>query len=124
MSLDKRAARWTLSPFKRQNPIDLLKQVAKVINLISIQKIASMTGQKMNKKILVSYVIHRGKFSKSRHQRSTWATKDTHESEMVQIQARLSKLHGNDAKITITKIEDEKDIPNNPFRQSRVKKIE
>ena len=39
MSLDKRAARWTLRLFNRQNPIDLLKQVAKVINLISIQKI-------------------------------------------------------------------------------------
>ena len=70
----------------------------------------------MNKKILVTYVIQRGQFSKSRYQRSMWASKGSHECEINQIQARLSELHQNDTNITVTNVEDEKDIPNNPFK--------
>ena len=72
-----------------------------------------------NRKILVSYFIERGQFSKSRHQRSMRSSKDCTKHDIIQIQSRLCALHGKDAKITITKIEDEKDIPNNPFEHPK-----
>ena len=72
--------------------------------------------QSMNRnKILVSYFIERGKFSKSNWQRSMWACEDSPKYEINQIQARLRSLHGKDAKISITNVEKEKYIPNNPF---------
>ena len=73
----------------------------------------------MNKnKILVSYFIERGPFSKSKHQRSLCTDNDSAQSEMAQIRARLSLLHDKDARIIITNIEAEKDIPNNPFART------
>ena len=67
------------------------------------------------KRILVSYSIERGPFSKSRCQRSLWTDNETSQYDMTAIRERLSFLHDKDAKIVVTNIEDEKDIPNNPF---------
>ena len=67
------------------------------------------------KKILVSYSIERGPFSKSRYQRSLWTDIETPQYDMTAIRERLSSLHDKDARIIVTNIEDEKDIPNNPF---------
>ena len=73
----------------------------------------------MNKnKILVSYFIERGSFSKSKHKRSLCIDNGSTQSEMAQIRARLSLLHDKDARIIITNIEAEKDIPNNPFART------
>ena len=70
------------------------------------------------KKILVSYIIKRGSFSKSKYKRSMCIDNGSTQSDMAQIRARLSLLHDKDAKIIITNIEAEKDIPNNPFAKT------
>ena len=69
-------------------------------------------------KILVSYFIERGPFSKSKYKRSLCAGNDSTQYDMAQIRARLNSLHDKGARITITNIETEKDIPNNPFERT------
>ena len=66
-------------------------------------------------RILVSYSIERGPFSKSRWQTSLWTNNNSPQYDMAAIRERLRSLHDKNARIAISNIEAEKDIPNNPF---------